>query len=318
MAAEAAEHPRTSREAARRFDPPNFLLYFGAGVALAATVLMGDSFDRYRSWVAFVVSLVYLAAFAAGSAALLRRGWAVAGGLLATLAVATVPWVVYAFEKWAGWWPRDAPTSYGAFHQEILASWIAMELVTIAVGLVVLYLVGFPLILAPIAFVAWYLSMDVAPALFGQDVSPDERAAVSLVVAAVLIAFGVGVDVRGFRRHAFWLHFFGLLIALGSLCWLTFAHDDNLTWALITLVSAATIFAAIPLGRATYAVFGAIGLVTTMYHWAGEVFDDSIVFAGALTVVGLAFVALGLVWRAQGDRWARATRARLSRLRAGT
>jgi hypothetical protein len=260
-----------------------------------------------------VVSLAFLAASAAASYVLLRDGWQTAGGLFAAMAVSVLPLAVYALEKLVGWWPEDQPEAFSSFHQEILASWIAMELVTIAAGAVVLYLVRFPLIFAPIAFVGWYLSMDLAPAFFGDDVTADERAGVSIVAGLAMIGLGLAFDGRGLRRLAFWPQLFGLLMLLGALCWLTFNHNDHPTWTLVTLVSLATAFASVPLGRVTYAVFGALGLLSTVCYWAFQVFEGSLGFPFAVAVAGVACIGLGLVVTLYGAVWREMLLARLAR-----
>jgi hypothetical protein len=308
-----ADAHRSAREQ-RRFDAPNFLWYFGALVAIAATGLfVDDGWERHGAGFMLVVSLAFLAAYASASFLLLRYGWQTAGGLFAAMAVSVVPLTVYAFEELVGWWPDDQPDAFSSFHQEILASWIAMELVTITAGAVVLYLVRFPLIFAPIAFIGWYLSMDLAPALFGDDVTSDERAAVSIVAALAMIGVGLAFDARRVRRLAFWPHVFGLLTLLGTLCWLTFDHNDHLTWTLVTLVSLATAFASVPLRRVTYAVYGALGLLSTVCYWAFEVFEDSLGFPFAVAFAGVACIGLGLVVRLYGAAWRDTLLARMPR-----
>jgi uncharacterized protein (DUF697 family) len=301
----------------RRFDPPNFLWHFGAVVAIFATAwVAGDSSDRYGDGGLLGVSAAFFATYALGAALLTRRGWRAPGGVLATLAVAAVPLLVYSIQKVAGLWPELAPDAYGAFHQEIHAAWIAMELATVAVGLVAFALLRYPLILAPVCFVAWYMTMDLAPAFFGRDVTDDERAGVSIVAGLALIAIGIVLDVRGARRAAFWPHVFGFLALLGAICWLTYAHNTTTAWAVVTAISLATIFLAIPLGRSTFAVFGGIGLLSSLCYWSHLAFWDSVLFPIALALVGLAFIALGMLWQARAETWRLALQESVRRARA--
>jgi hypothetical protein len=297
----------------RRFDTPNFLLYFGAIVAIAATgFFVGLGWERRGATFMFIASLAFLVSYAAACLLVLRRGWFTAGGLFAAMAVSVVPLVVYAFQRLTDWWPEDQPRAFESFHQEILASWIAMELITVAVGIAVLYSVRFPLILAPVSWAVWYLSMDLAPFFFGNDVTNDERIGVSFVVGLLMIGSGLALDRRGERRIAFWAHFFGLLILLGTLCWLTLEHNDRTTWSLITVVSLATCLASIPLRRTTYVVYGSLGLLSTTCYWAFEVFEDSLLFPFAVAAAGVASMALGIAVKRYGARWRDAV-ARLSR-----
>jgi hypothetical protein len=298
----------------RRFDTPNFLLYFGAVVAIAATgFFVGLGWERRGATFMFVASMAFLAVYAAASVLLLRRGLFTAGGLFATMAVSVVPLVVYGFERLVDWWPMDQPRAFESFHQEILASWVVMELITIAVGIATLVYARFPLILAPVAWAVWYLSMDLAPLVFGENVTTDERIGVSIVVGLAMIASGLALDTRGQRRIAFWAHFFGLLTLLGTLCWLTFEHNDRTTWTLITVASFVTALASIPLRRTTYVVFGGLGLLAATCYWAFDVFEDSLVFPFAVAAAGIAFMALGILVKRYGAEWRRTALARLSR-----
>jgi hypothetical protein len=298
----------------RRFDTPNFLWYFGAIVAIAATgFFVGLGWERRGATFMFIASVAFLVAYAAASVLLLRSGWFTPGALFAAMAVSVVPLVVYAFERLTGWWPMDQPRAFEAFHQEILAAWVAMELITIVVGIAALFYVGFPLILAPVAWAVWYLSMDLAPLFFGDDVTTDERIVISAVVGLLMIASGLALDLRGQRRIAFWAHLFGLLTLLGAMLWLTDAHYDRTTWTLITFVSFGAALASIPLQRTTYVVFGGLGLLATTCYWTFEVFEDSLAFPFAVAAAGVAFMGLGLVVKRYGAQWRGTVLARRSR-----
>ena len=180
-------------------------------------------------------------------------------------------------------------------------------------GVLVVALVRFPLVLAPVCFVAWYFSMDLAPALFGESVSNAERAWVSIAVGVVLVAIGLVLDRRKLRRFGFWLHAFGLAAVFGGLGWLTYEHNTTLVWTLVTILSVATVFAAIPLGRTTFVVFGGLGLLSTLCYWSYQAFWDSPAFPVALAAAGLLFVGLGIAWQARAHAWRRALDARRGR-----
>src|SRR6188768_2729354 len=92
--------------AARRYDPPHILWYFGAiTAALAADALIASVSPAQRGIWQFLVGIVLMAAFGAGAALLLIRGWRVPGGVLVAAAVALVPTVGQAFERLIGVWP---------------------------------------------------------------------------------------------------------------------------------------------------------------------------------------------------------------------
>jgi hypothetical protein len=313
MAVQAATSGRVRADVERpRFVPAHVLAYFGAIVGIAATGwLLASGWNRWPDGVRFSVSCAYFVGYAVLSAVLLRRRRPLPAGLLATMAVAVVPLVVYSFEKLIGAWPRGYPGAYSVFHEEILGSWIAMELTTVAVGLVAVWLVRFPFVLAPVAFVLWYLSMDLAPGIFGSKVSNDERAYISVAVGVGMIVAGLALDALRTRRYAFWWHVFGLLALSGSICWFTIEHDDAQTWGIVTAVSFAALLGGLPLRRATWVVFGALGLSSASCYWAFEAFERSWGFPFVLTGIGLAFLALGAIVDRRGGDWAAALRRRV-------
>ena len=294
---QAATSGRFRADVARpRFVPAHVLAYFGAVVAIAATGwLLASGWNHWPDGVRFGVSCAYFLGYAASSWILLRRRRALPAGLLATMAVAVVPLVVYSFEKLVDTWPRGYPGAYQVFHEEILGSWIAMEVTTVAVGLVAGWLVRFPFVLAPVAFALWYLSMDLAPGIFGSNVSDDERAYVSIGVGTAMIAVGLVLDVLRRRRYAFWWHVFGFLALSGSICWITIRHNDAQTWAIVTVLSFAALVGGLAVRRATWVVFGALGLSSASCYWAFEAFARSWGFPFVLTAIGLAFLALGAI-----------------------
>ena len=278
-----------------RFVTPHVLLYFGAVVAIAATGwLLSSGWDTWSDGLRFGVAAGYFLVYAVLSALLLRRGLGIASGLFATMAVAITPLVVYSFEKLIGVWPRSYPGAYQAFHQEVLGSWVAMELVTVAVGLAAVWLVRYPFVLAPVAFVLWYFSMDLAPLAFGRDVTEDERAYVSIGVGVGMIAVGIVLDVLRRRRYAFWWHVFGFLAVTAALCWIEFEHSSARSWGIVTGLSAGVVLASVALQRATWTVFGALGLCSAGCYWSFEAFRHSWGLPFVVTAIGIAFIAVGL------------------------
>ena len=299
---------------AARFDAPSFLWHFGAIIGIGTVAwIAGDGLSRHENATVLAVAVSFALLFGALAAVLLRRGWRAPAGVLATVAVAAVPLLVYSLQNALGLWEPSAPDSFVAFHEQVHATWVTMEIATIVAGLVGLALVRAPLVLAPVCFVAWYFAMDLAPAVFGRDVTDDQRAWTSIGIGLVLLLAGLALDRRGLRRHAFWLHVFGFLALLWAICWLTWEHNTDLTWTLVTLVSLVALFAGVPLRRSTFVVFGAIGVLTTLCYWSQKAFWDSTAFPFALALVALAFVALGILWAARAEAWGGAVRARLAR-----
>jgi hypothetical protein len=286
-----------------RVDAPNVLWYFGAVVAIGATSwLLGTRWDRFGDPLLLFVALTYLLGYSALALGLLRQRWLVPAGLFAAMAASTVPLAVFALEHWAGWWPRGYPSHYIAFHESISASWIAMEIATLIVAVALAAAVRHPFPLGVAAFAGWYLSMDLAPTFFGEPTA-NQYAWTSIGVGLVMVLIGTALDIRRLRRYAFWWHVFGLLAIAGSLCWFAIDEFDHARWWIITLLSALTLLLAIPFRRTTYAVFGAWGLLSSSCYWSFEAWHRSWAFPFVVSLVGVGFIALGMLFLARGDTW---------------
>lgn len=278
-----------------RFDAPHVAFYFGGLLALGAcTWLLGDSWATHGSGAGLAMLVAYAAAFAGGSAWLLRRGWRVPGGLLATLVVGLVPAIVFAFEKVTGLWPSRSYGGYADFYQWISSSWFAMEVATVAAGLVALRLVRFPFLVAPMAFAAWFASMDAAEVVFGADPTATERIGTAVAFAAALVGIGLALDRRGDRPFAFWCHLFGLLALQGTKCAIALLHGSAGV-AVVGLLGLAEIVAAVQLHRRTYLVFGGVNVAGWLCYLAFDVFGATALFPLALVAIGLGIIGLGVV-----------------------
>src|SRR5207248_1645498 len=79
------------------------------------------------------------------------------------------------------------PGQYRGFFPWIRGGWFAMEAATVLTGLIALRKVRFPFLVAPNAFVLWFMSMDAAPALFhAQPWDVDIARRVSIVFGLVM------------------------------------------------------------------------------------------------------------------------------------
>lgn len=312
-----------SRERAP-FDAEGFLLYFGGLVAaLASAALLDALWDDHGAGLMFLFTALTLAFFAVLAAGALRSGRYVVGGLLTFVVVSLVPLLVYAFERWIDVWPSRDPGDVGLFHSTIQAGWVAMEIVTILAAVGALYLTRFPFLVAPLGFVLWYLSMDLAPLFFGEHPSNDERAWVSIGIAVLLMAGAALVEARGLRPYGFWGHLFGILALAGGLLWLW--NDSDGGWIGIAAVSLAALLVGLLLHRPVYAVFCGFGLLGTAEHfidkWAQGAPSPLALDTGgsswpgalAFVLVALSLMALGLAAGVYGERWRRWVATRRSR-----
>ncbi|MBY6239922.1 hypothetical protein [Methylosinus sp. Sm6] len=303
----------SGRESAPRFDVVNVLWYMGALIVISAMSLFSTTaFGLWGAPSLIVTSLAYGLAFTAAGAYLWRRrGLRTPAGLLVTCAVAMAPLLVFALQLAGGHDPTEAP-NYHDFYVWVRSSWLPMELGTMAAALIALIFFPFPFLTMIIAFALWFMSMDVTPWLLRSEAfSFEQRANVSLVFGLVVMAAAWLIDLKRWRGgdFAFWLHLSGLLAFWGGL---TAQHSgDEIGKALYCLINFGLVTLSLVLMRRAYAVFGAFGLSLYLGHLASEVFQDSILFPFALSAIGVAIIATGLLFHRYGARLAGAIGAAL-------
>lgn len=284
-------------EATPRLNAVMVAYYFGALMMISACAwFLGDKWKSLGSAGVLATALVYFAVALTAGLVLRRKGYAVGGGLLVTVAVSLVALITYCVEDLLGWWPAAAPGAYKDYYPYVNASWIGMELATMAAALIALRHVRFAFLVAPFAFSAWFLSMDLWALLHERHVLEwSDRCNVSIVVGLAILLCGFLIDRWRQRRKlprsqdlAFWCYLFGLLAFWGGM---TANHSDSEAAKLFyALVNVGLVCLAVALRRTTFLVFGALGIYVYLGHLAYDLFKDSIAFPFALALLGFALV----------------------------
>jgi hypothetical protein len=152
------------------------------------------------------------------------------------------------------------------------------------------------------AVALWFMSMDLAVWIAGTEYGDWEiRRAVSqwFGLGMILLAWLVDVWRARHGNFAFWLHLFGILTFWGAV---TSSHSDSeIAKAIYGAMNVGLILLSVFLGRRVYAVFGALGLALYLGHLAEKVFRDSLLFPFALSLIGIAIIAAGLVYHRRRD-----------------
>jgi hypothetical protein len=277
------------------FDLPHVAYYFGALVVVSAmTWFMTLGWEKFGGWGIAGISLAYAALFVGVGAILWRRGFRVPGGLLATLAVCMTPLVVYGVQRATGLWVGGDPGEYRDLYAWVRGGWFAMEVATVLAGLLALRFFRFPFLTAPVAFALWYMSLDLTPLIFGRSPAANDYQVVSLVFGLVMLLGAYLVDRRTEEDYAFWGYLFGLLAFWGGLTLLE--GGSELDWAVYGIVNLGLMLLSVLLDRIAFLAFGAVGVFGYLGHLAWEVFEDSLLFPFALSAVGLAIIALGILY----------------------
>lgn len=273
--------------------------YFGAMLMISACAwFLGDKWESLGSSGVLATALVY--AMFAGSLGwwVRKKGYVIGGGLLITVAVCLVPLIVYSIQDLAGFWPVNDPGSYSDYYTKVHGSWIVMELATIAVASVALWFVRFGFLTAPIAFSFWFLSMDLAALLLGDErMKGDASLWVSVLVGAVTMLIGFVLELLFSKKvnnrsedFAFWCYLFGLMAFWGGLTFMD--GNSELKRAGYAAINVALIAISITLRRTVFLVFGAIGVHIYLGHLAYQVFEDSFFFPFAIAFLGLSLIVV--------------------------
>jgi MFS family permease len=292
-----------------------FLFYFGTTVVVIALLFLieagngeGDDFDLF-GW-----ATLALAATALTAAFLRRAGHSVLAGLAAFVGLIVFGVWVGAFLDWIGLLPDERESTFARSTDDFDGGILLLEVLIVAAGILALCVFRFPLLVLPVAVVLWYGLVDNLSALF--SAGTDGQSFLSALVGLLLVTAGVWLDRAGRAPHGLWLHVVGgLAIGVGLL---ELLDHGTWRWVLLGLVALAFIAAAQALARSSYAVIGAIGILTVGGHFIEEWFSIPAPFPYfffpfyffysegdgngpewegflAYVVLGLILVALGLV-----------------------
>jgi len=306
---------------ASRFSVTHILYYLGGMIAIGAmTLFMTLGWESFGPWGVLAIAVSYGVACVAVARSLARKHLAIPAGILATLAIVLVPLAIWALQTALGLFPPDGTGDhYRNFHVFIDWRWMTLEFGTLIAAVIALWFLRYPFMVMPIAVTLWYMSMDLARIIVNTDTSGYSEwqyyRDFSVVFGLGMLAVAVWVDVRARKSYAegrdfaFWLYLFGTLTFW---CGLSLRDSDSelakLGYCAINL--GMIVFGAI-LSRRVFAVFGGLGLAAYLGHLSWKVFNDSMFFPFALTLIGLAIIGVGIVWQKNEARIGASLRATL-------
>lgn len=300
-----------------RFDLAHLAYYFGAMIIISAlTWFVVSAWEDLPGWGLSVVAALYATGFALAGRRFTRSADTfVFGGLLVTIATCLTPLFVYGIQKSAGLWTGEPPGQYHDFYVWIRSGWFLMELSTVGVILATMRKVHFAFLAAPLAFTLWFMSMDIAPLLFGPLTGAgawETRRWVSMAFGLAMIGCALLTDLKrrpGKPDYGFWLHLFGTLTFWGGLTLL--GSDSELGKAIYAAINILLVLASIAFMRRIYLVLGALGVYGYLGHLAWRVFEDFLLFPPVLVLVGLAIMGSGFIYHKNRARLSDCLRSRL-------
>lgn len=296
QAAKLYDYLRSVPSVGPTFNFTNVLYYLGGLIAIGAmSLFMNLGWESFGGWGIFFLSLAY-AGFGSKLTGIFQgKGHAIPAGICAVFAVALTPLAIYGLQQALGLWPDESV--YRGYHRYIKWHWLYMEFGTLIVGLLVAWRYKYPFLMMPIAVTLWYMSMDVAAMIMGENYDFSFRALVSMYFGLLMIftAFWVDLRSRGKTDYAFWLYLFGVVAFWGGM---TAQESDNeLSKFLYFCVNIFMIVVGVVVVRRVFVVFGAIGASLYLGYLAREVFEDSWFFPITLTAIGLLIIYLGVMWQ---------------------
>jgi hypothetical protein len=282
----------------------HILYYLGGLIAIGAmSLFMTLSWESFGGWGLLLIAIVYACAGLWLTDFFLHRlDLKIPAGITATFVVVLTPLAVFGFQAGMGWWSDGH--EYRDYHRYIDWSWLFMELATLASGAVMLWRYRLPFLVMPAAVTLWYMSMDLAPFLFGEEyISWELRKWVSLWFGLLIVMLAFWVDIRNqsSRDFAFWLYLFGVAAFWSGLSLM----ESESEWSklLYCLINVVMILTGAILARRVFVMFGGLGVAGYLGHLAYEVFEDSLLFPVTLTFIGLVIVWLGILWQRHEQRF---------------
>jgi hypothetical protein len=172
----------------------------------------------------------------------------------------------------------------------------------VVAGLAALRFFRFPFLTAPIALSLWFMSMDLTQLIYGADYGyGDGYQHVSLVFGLAILICSYLVDRCTEVDYAFWGYLFGMFAFWGGLTLLE--GGGEIDWFFYGLVNLGFVLLSVLLQRRVFLAFGSLGVFGYVGHLAWEIVEDSLVFPFVLSAVGLAIIALGILYaRKNRDR----------------
>ena len=282
-----------------RFDMANLLWYAGALIVIGAMGLFSTlAFSQMGGQALAITAFAYAIVFSfAGHHLWHHRNLRTPGGLLIAVAVSMAPLAVFGIQDALGWWGKFGnPGTVHDFYVWIKGGWVPMEVAAIVAATIALRFYRFPFIVLISAVALWFMSMDLAPWIAGQEYADWEtRRRLSVWFGAAVLAIAYTVDQRQRTGDfAFWLYLFGLMTFWGGIT--ASSGGTNLEKAVYCAMNVGLLMLSVFLDRRVFAVFGVLGVSIYLGDLANKVFRDSLMFPFALSLIGVLVIALGLLY----------------------
>lgn len=279
-----------------QFTFTHVLYYLGGLVAIGAmTLFMTLGWETYGGAGIVVISAIYAFVGLLLTNTFSARRLVIPAGICGTFVVCITPLAIYGLQQWLGVWPDESV--YQDYHRQVKWHWLYMELGTLAAGVILAWRLQYPFMVMPIAVTLWYMTMDIAVIITGDDYSWELRKIVSMYSGLLMLGLAFWIDIRSRHNadYAFWVYLFGVIAFWGGLS----LQNSSSEWSKFFYCCTNLVMIGVGalLLRRVFVIFGAIGICLYLSHLASDVFKNSWGFPISLTLIGLGVIYLGIVWQ---------------------
>ncbi|WP_457562415.1 DUF2157 domain-containing protein [Caminibacter pacificus] len=269
------------------FKISNLLIYFGGLIALGSvTFFITLGFLSHGYLNVLISVLIFGGVF---YYVLQKVDDNIAKGVLGLYIVGLVPVFVYALMAYFGFWEVK---NYPHYYKYIDMKYLILEISTIFATFLMLKKLKLSILVLPIAFSLWFMSMDIVDLFFGK-ITWDERRAVSIVFGFYTIIAAYFIE-KKYKDYSFWLYIFGVVMFWSGLS-LSYNSSEfsKFIYFLINLILLVT---GIKLKRKVFLVFGTLGVILYLGHLSYK-FKDSFSFVYIVSFFGLMLVLFGIKFK---------------------
>ncbi len=294
------------------FNFANVAYYLGAFIILCGmTWFMSLAWEQFGGKGLLFLACFYVFLFIlAGKTLWFQQNLKVPGGLLFTVAVCMTPLVIYGLLTQLKLWPQQYdPENYNFYFVSDKSSLILIELGTALAGLVTLKFIKFPFLTAPITLALGLFSLDLTALLMfyrtGETwYSGDYLVSFWFGIVCLITAYFLDVKTSQTEEdYAFWLYLFGLMSFWISMTFMTNGSEGQLL--IYFLINIGLMLFSVLLNRRVFIVFGGIGIAYYLYYLSYRVFQGSLLFPLALTVLGILVIYAGVQYQRNEEAIAR-------------
>ncbi len=272
------------------------MYYFGGMLAISAiTLFFTKAWDQLRGVQLFILSSCLFLLGLLLTHNFLKKKLPIPAGIMSTFSLALVPLAVYNIQIWFGLLP-DQNYHYSDFNYWVSWYWVPMELVTLMIGVIMLYFYRFPFLLFPISITLWYMSMDLF-SLFFQINDYSWRASFSVYFGLIVIFSAIYMDFKHSNNrqdYAYWLYIFGVMIFWGGLSYQS--SNSEVSKFFYCLINIGMVLTSVFLNRRVFAIFGAFGILGYLGHLSFSIFANSLGFPIALVFLGIIIIFAATRW----------------------